>query len=1180
MSTYIEALGWALLHSLWLGAICWLALEAALAWPGVKSPRVRGRLAGAALAVFVVAVAVAYGGAVERGAEARAERSAEAKRAVGPVMVGGTAEPAATGTRNGTDVTKGTDRTYVLHVEAEAGVVAAAEPIGWRERLRPVLPWLVGLWAAGVVIGLTRQARGWAGLRRLRRAELSPLPAEWAERFATLCARCAPGLRMPRIGETALVRVPQVVGGGAAAILLPAGFLAGLSPAQAEAIVAHELAHLVRRDFWLNALQTLAEALFFFHPAVFAMSGHIRRERERACDDFAVERTGDALGYAKALATLAGAWPATPALAADGHEPGDLAARIGRVLGRPARRARGARLAPGGLLVFAAAMAVYAGLFAASPKIVAQVLTPEERVEVVREAVAETLPRQALTGGPRRYSDGEIKIISELRTEDGSPTPKTMWGNFATRNGDTGAGGSCGWFGGRAERSVRIGVVSLIAVHQDWAPVAIFGVAPEPGATEVVVPTMTLRKGVPLRVKLSDEGGNALVGVRVGVGVRPRGADSLSASYRDPLVSDAEGFIVLPHADPAFAYTFTAALPGRQGTVRMIENFTQEATVAWVLPLSRKIRGQVVEKGGGEPVAGASVWLAGASGTEAVYGQNFDEPPLATTDAEGRFELPGWDDAGTYALRFAHPAHANALVGARPGEELRVELERGGHRLSGRLRVRTDRAKSFMQPPRLSVTRWLSAGSSAWFAPDLVNCELKPEGDGVYRFEFERLPSGEVDFSAHGVSSRARLTLRGDRLDLELTMDDSRIEFAEGSPDALAAKAAEAALKEPESQGPKRTVEIVVKPGDGGLVQVFSMAYLVEPADLPKDYVSRYYKYENVKDGRVSLPDVPVKAKVTLSPMYAATGYWIPYSRFEVPEGEGTYRHEIPAYPAGAAVVDVRDADGLALAYDRLGLEGRDLFRSEDGAGRYSIEDSHIGGTKSRATLTTVPLGGRYRAVAQQGARVARSEWFTLNAARPRVDTTVRFAAGAPMLVRVRTADGKYVEGLRVALGYQSDEIDYVGTWSDTVSTGADGTGRFAEVTVDETVRYRLTVTPERDWQQQWIVVAATRPEEWVLTLKPGLKLSGRVVDGAGQPVSDAQVSAIVDVGDDWKKAAGVSPMAAEEPTDADGRFRLSNLIPGQLVIRVEQRMPPEGAEFPRLELTGDVAEELRIVVR
>ena len=61
LDTQVEALGWTLLHSLWQGAALWMALEAALAWPGLKSPRVRGRLAGGALLLFVLAVAGTYG---------------------------------------------------------------------------------------------------------------------------------------------------------------------------------------------------------------------------------------------------------------------------------------------------------------------------------------------------------------------------------------------------------------------------------------------------------------------------------------------------------------------------------------------------------------------------------------------------------------------------------------------------------------------------------------------------------------------------------------------------------------------------------------------------------------------------------------------------------------------------------------------------------------------------------------------------------------------------------------------------------------------------------------------------------------------------------------------------------------------------------------------------------------
>ena len=75
LDTQVEALGWTLLHSLWQGAALWMALEAALAWPGLKSPRVRGRLAGGALLLFVLAVAGTYGWVARDGAT-EAERRA------------------------------------------------------------------------------------------------------------------------------------------------------------------------------------------------------------------------------------------------------------------------------------------------------------------------------------------------------------------------------------------------------------------------------------------------------------------------------------------------------------------------------------------------------------------------------------------------------------------------------------------------------------------------------------------------------------------------------------------------------------------------------------------------------------------------------------------------------------------------------------------------------------------------------------------------------------------------------------------------------------------------------------------------------------------------------------------------------------------------------------------------
>src|SRR5207237_4946041 len=104
--------------------------------------------------------------------------------------------------------------------------------------------------------------------------------------------------------ESALVDVPTVVGWLRPAILLPIAALASLSPEQVEAILAHELAHIRRHDYAVNVLQTFAETLLFYHPAVWWVSKRIRVEREHCCDDVAVAVCGDAVCYAEALATL------------------------------------------------------------------------------------------------------------------------------------------------------------------------------------------------------------------------------------------------------------------------------------------------------------------------------------------------------------------------------------------------------------------------------------------------------------------------------------------------------------------------------------------------------------------------------------------------------------------------------------------------------------------------------------------------------------------------------------------------------------------------------------------------------------------------------------------------------------------------------------------------------------
>ena len=200
------------------------------------------------------------------------------------------------------------------------------------------------------------------GCSHLRTHAATPAPGSIGEVAARLARRLHVS-RGVRLLESSIVEVPTVVGWLKPVILIPTSALAGLSPLQLEAILAHELAHIRRHDYLVNLLQTLVETLLFYHPAVWWVSKQIRIERENCCDDLAVSLCGDPILYAQALADLehlrgAGA---NLALAANG---GSLLHRVKRLLGAPSHAGR----APGWLAgaVSVALLVTMGGIVAAA----------------------------------------------------------------------------------------------------------------------------------------------------------------------------------------------------------------------------------------------------------------------------------------------------------------------------------------------------------------------------------------------------------------------------------------------------------------------------------------------------------------------------------------------------------------------------------------------------------------------------------------------------------------------------------------------------------------------------------------------------------------------------------------------------------------------------------------------
>lgn len=167
-----------------------------------------------------------------------------------------------------------------------------------------LLPWVVVLWSIGATFCSVRLAGGCWQVRRLRRRVFGvDLTPGWQRRFERLAREFGVRARA-RVVESVSVAVPAVIGCVKPVVLLPARLFTGLTEEQIEALIAHELAHVARHDYLVNLVQSVLEALLFYHPAVWWISRGIRIEREYCCDDRAVAATHDGLTYAHALTAI------------------------------------------------------------------------------------------------------------------------------------------------------------------------------------------------------------------------------------------------------------------------------------------------------------------------------------------------------------------------------------------------------------------------------------------------------------------------------------------------------------------------------------------------------------------------------------------------------------------------------------------------------------------------------------------------------------------------------------------------------------------------------------------------------------------------------------------------------------------------------------------------------------
>ncbi len=307
---FVRALGWTLVHSLWQGALAALVLLILL--PRLQTARQRYWVAYSALSAVFVAAAVTFAQVFEPATGFAATANFE-----GEVPVSG---------------------IYIVENQFFETTIWE-KTASWLEANYPLI---VAVWLLGFGFFLLRLATGLWYVNRLTKSGIA-VSEFWEEKMTALGERL--GMSRPvKLLESALVHTPVAIGWLKPVVLLPVGLVNRLSPSEVEAVLAHELAHIARRDWIFNLVQAFIETLFYYHPAVWWLSQVIRNERENCCDDAALAATGNRIAFAKALVQVQELAKPAPlpalALSMSGSRRLLLLERVRRILNQPQQKSQ------------------------------------------------------------------------------------------------------------------------------------------------------------------------------------------------------------------------------------------------------------------------------------------------------------------------------------------------------------------------------------------------------------------------------------------------------------------------------------------------------------------------------------------------------------------------------------------------------------------------------------------------------------------------------------------------------------------------------------------------------------------------------------------------------------------------------------------------------------------------
>jgi uncharacterized protein (TIGR03435 family) len=251
---------------------------------------------------------------------------------------------------------------FVEEHDSRSAAVSSAEP--GPPRILPVLAF--SLWLSGFAAILFHWRVRW---RRMSTAVRASTPLrEGPEAEMLLRLQRLMGMRKRvELASTATAVEPGVFGFFRTVLLLPTNVRDRLPNEHLEAVLAHELCHVRRRDNVAAAAHMIVEAVFWFHPLVWWLGSRLVEERERACDQEVLKLGNDPEVYAESILKTCRYYLESPLACVSGITGSDLKMRIVRIMTDGAAK----KLSPGRKLFLAAA-----GIAAVSAPIVLGFLNP------------------------------------------------------------------------------------------------------------------------------------------------------------------------------------------------------------------------------------------------------------------------------------------------------------------------------------------------------------------------------------------------------------------------------------------------------------------------------------------------------------------------------------------------------------------------------------------------------------------------------------------------------------------------------------------------------------------------------------------------------------------------------------------------------------------------------------